>query len=460
MPDKEEELLDAATQNYLKIKAEKYQAEKGEESEKSGESEQSSTATEITVSEEKVTEITDKIKGDNEGKSEEELKTLTDAALVTEKEKLTTEAHEASSAQVIQEKIAEVKGREGNKEKSEEEILTIATEEIRSLQVEGKPKPEAPEGTEGQKTIDEQLSAKTDGKYENIDELIAKAEEQPEEKVELSERVQKLHDLEKSGADVNKVLAFEALKIDDMDPADFETAKMLIKLEWKMADEAMTEADLNYDLSRGFELDYKYGEDDEEKEHPLNKEAVDNERRRVIREATKSKSRLLELKEKYLLPNPGANSQAAADVTRQKLADLTEKWNGKVETSFTGFEAINAKVGEETEFRYLLDAEKLASVKGVVTDPVTQFLGMYTKDGVTDIAQMQQDIAMIQNRDDYHSKLWEQAEASGQEKLVRRTSKLKTEPVPGGSSTNSEVKHKTPAHAMVEDFKKEIGMKE
>ena len=469
-----EDRLDAAAEKYLENKAEKYQKEKAEseksesseqsstestESEEQSSTEQSSATTEITVSDEKVTEITEKIKTENEGKSEEELKTLTDTALVTEKETLTTEAHKASSEQAIKDKIAEVKGREDNKEKSEEEILKLATEEIRSLKNNGDPPPATdPPGTEGQKSIDDQLSEKTEGKWKNIDELIAKAEEEPEEKIELSERLKKLYDLEKSGANVDKVLAFNQLGIDDLDPADFEQAKRLLKIEMKLEDSSMTESDLNYDISRKFDLDYTYAEDDEEREHPTNKDRVDNERRRMIREAGKAKTRLEETKEKYLLPDPSANSQAAAEATRQKLADLKEKWDGQVNTSLDGYDAISVKIEEGMDFRYLLDTDKLANLKEVISDPVAQFLGMYTKDGKTDIARMQQDIAILQNREDFISKLWEQAEESGEEKLIRRTSNLNTEVTPGGSNASTDVKHKTPAHQMVEGLKEELGI--
>ena len=472
----EEERLDEAAQNYLKNKAVAYAKETGApdptlekdppeggdpppEKDPPEASDPPPATTEITVSEEKVTELTDKIKADNSGKSEEELKTLTDAAIAAEKETLTSAAHEVSSATAITDKIAEVTGRDENKDKSEEEILTIATEEIRSLNTEGDPPPKPdPAGTEGQKTIDEQLSEKTEGKYKNIDELIAAAEKEPEEKVELSERLQTLHDLEKSGANVDKVLAFNQLGIDNLDPAKFEEAKRLLKIEMKLDDDSMSDRALEYELSKKFELDYKYAEEDEDKEFPLNKDKVDNERDSLIREARKAKTRLEETKEKYLLPDPSANSQATAEATRKKLAEMKEEWEGKVNASLDGYDAISVKIEEGMDFRLPLDADKLTNLKGVINDPVTQFLGMYTKDGKTDINALQQDIAMIQNRDLFLSKLWEQAEASGAEKLIRKTSKLKTEIAQGGSSTTTEVKHKTAAHAMVPGLKEELGI--
>ena len=429
-PLTEEERMAENVQKVVTGKIEKNEPE----TEEPGQAEE----TEITLAEEKVKEITDKVTEENKDKPEEEVKTLVDDKLNAEKETQKGLAEEKTKT------IEQITSREENKDKSEEDILGIYDKELQERSLSTETTEEEPKQEVSQKSFDELLSEKTDGKYTNIEDLIKQVEEPAT--TFASERIKFLNDLEEKGINIEDVMAFDSLKVDDLDPSSLEQASALIKHKMRIDEPGITERELEYEFNKIYDLSEP--EDGEE----IQKEDLEMTKLRLIRQGRLAKEDLLKKKKELQIPKVTTNAEEQKKLLDDQIKEnekLAEQWKEKVGASVKDYKEESFSVEKDVDFKYEVPEAVKKQTEEAMAMP-NDILNRYVQNGTTDINKFRREMTILNNYESIIRAVYSQGKNAGVEYNVSETTNLQKETTSAAGSSKEPILSpaKTVAKAM------------
>jgi hypothetical protein len=291
------------------------------------------------------------------------------------------------------EKLNEIAAREGNEEKTDDEIREIYRQELDSSLKDEAPKGEEPtQGSKQDFDVNAFVKEQTQGKFESFEDMLAKVSEEPKNMF-ASERIQKLNDLESKGVDIEQVLKYQALGIEKLDPANVDQAMEILKHEMRMNEPGFTERQMDSFLTSEYKLN---DEDAEEGE-------IEIAKMKLTRAARIAQNKLSERAKELELPkhDPGVDPVAAAkkreEAEMQRKQDQ-ENWRKGVNASLADYSAEKFELNDDRSFEFKLDSDQIKDLSKVMSTPV-EFLQRYkTKEGFnTDL--FRKDMMLITNQD-------------------------------------------------------------
>ncbi len=342
-----------------------------------------------------------------------------------------TEKVEDTTEEIPEEK-KEIKD-ESKEDESKEEVKD--QEEESSLDTEKKdestsePKEQTPI-----KSLDEQVSEHTSGKYKSIQELVDAADsKEPNLDDVLSPRIKKLHELDKAGANIEQVIRFQSLGVDDYDPRKEDQAKELIKLKMGIEDPRLEDFELEYEFKNKFGTPEDAYEGSDEERIAKNK---------LIRAAEDAKTWLQQKQKEVELPSNGqdpSNSEEIQAKKQKEFDDARKAWMGQVDESLKGFDKITFKVGEkdkEVDFDFSVTNTK--SLKDGMVDINSFYKRYVNKDGSLDMGSMREDFAIIDNKETITKSLYTQGVSAGRKETVNNIDNVdnKLKPSKSQEATN------------------------
>jgi len=319
------------------------------------------------------------------------------------------ETIEAKADKKIKETIINLQDLPENKGKSEKEIREGLKKDLQSsLNIE----PEKEEEFD----FNGELKKRTNGQFESLDDLLKASEKKA---TFASERIQHLNDLEGKGVDINAVLAFNALSIGDLDPANPAHAKQLIMHELKLNEPDISQKELEYEYYQMIGKDLEEKRDDYDE--VVNQKEVELTTLRLERSAKKAKAGLLVKQKELEIPVNGISEKQKEDQQR-----LQDEWVEKVNKSVDSFEKLNLEVTDESNFSYYLNDNARTNLKKTMEKP-QDFLLRYVDNGQADLEKFRRDIAIVDNFEQIAKSLYSQGLSAGIEKVVGNISNLSTD---------------------------------
>lgn len=348
------------------------------------------------------------------------------------------ETIEAKANKKIKETIINLQDLPENKGKSEKEVREGLKKDLQSsLNIE----PEK-ESSEVEFDFNGELKKRTNGQFESLDDLLKASEKKP---TFASERIQHLNDLENKGVDINAVLAFNALSIDNLDPSNPNHAKQLIMHELKLNEPDISQKELEYEFYQHIGKDLEEKRDDYDE--VTNKKELELANLRLERSAKKAKAGLLVKQKELEIPVNGISEKQKEDQQR-----LQDEWVEKVNKSVDSFEKLNLEVTDESKFSYYLNDNARTNLKKTMEKP-QDFLLRYVDNGQADLEKFRRDIAIVDNFEQIAKSLYSQGLSAGIEKVVSNISNLSTDS--GGVKSQSPVT-KSAVSQIADKFKGEF----
>lgn len=344
--------------------------------------------------------------------------------------------------------------KEDNKDADDKKIAELLKKELDT-----KPEKEKEEEQPETPDINTLLSTHSQEKYKNIDELIKKAEDKPDITKEISEktegkytsvdelykatqanpfasdRIKKLNELEKQGVDITKILSFDSMGIDKLNPENREDALQLLRNKLRTDEPDITEREINFELS-------KYDTSDEDMEDS-EKESINM---RLSRNAKAAKRELENTKKKYELPE---NKPVLPDT--KELDELKNKWKSNVSEALDGYTFEEFDLNGQGKIKYTVKESEVKTLREVMDNP-DQFLKRYINNGKTDMVRFRKEMMFLLNQNKVGSIIYEQGKSVGAEELVKSIHNYKPE---ASSAAPAEETADTPEKAAAKNMVEE-----
>ncbi len=306
--------------------------------------------------------------------------------------------------ELVQTQILELKKLPENESKSEEDLRKIVIEKAeRSLHPDNKNE----SGAEP-KVIDLNAEVKksTNGQFESLEQMF-EATKQPELTF-ANDQIKHLNELASKGVQIDQVLAFANLKVDELDPSKMEDAKKLIRIEMKQNEPGITDEEIDYDLRQLYDLTEQKNDDDE----VTNTEAIRNAELKLLRNAKNAKSNLITKQKELEIPAANAGQQQSGPTEEQK-----RDWSGKVDNSLENYESLEIPIGTDQNFKFQIAAESKETLKTTMLQPEA-FLSRYVKDGQADMEKFRREMTILDNYETIFQAIHTQGDASGAKRVM------------------------------------------
>jgi len=298
--------------------------------------------------------------------------------------------------------LEKVKEDEANKGKTEQELESLALKSI-ATQPE---KTEEKENTAQEIDWAKEISSKTEGKYKSFGELVEAANKTPEVKeVELSDRVKKLKELEEKGVDIEQVLLYQSLKVDDLRPDNPEEAKRLLKIKMSTEETSLTEQEMDAILSKEYGTD-EYGDAEDNVLAKIN----------LKRDATKAKAELQAKGKDLELPSQKVTNSHNAEEAAKKAAEAKANWDRMVGASLEGYTNETFALEGENKLEYTFNGEHKSAITELMTTPMKRYT---TADGQVDMTKYRRDMLIIHDMENILKAAHSKGENAAYEKFIR-----------------------------------------
>lgn len=229
------------------------------------------------------------------------------------------------------------------------------------------------------------------------------------------------------------------------DVSKLEQAAEVIKLNMRLKNEDLTQDDVDFQFSEDFSLPEKPEQGEEEADDAFlkreNRWKADVERveKRMAIAAKQAKPELAKYQSELVLPDIqriDPKAQAAAqkeleDAEAEKKQYLT-KLNGEFK-NFSGFNATHKDKDVEYGVEYGITEEEKTVVKAQLesfaTEGYSQYFGnrWFEKDGTPKIAQMMEDIYLLNNREKVFQKLVSESAAKRLDTFIKSKSNIQVD---------------------------------
>jgi hypothetical protein len=314
---------------------------------------------------------------------------------------------EKSPEQIFQEGILKLKNLPGNEGKSEEELRTILKENAeRSLHTDK----EEISTEKPVVNLNDEIKKGTNGQFDSLEDII-EATKRPELTF-ANDQIKALNELASKGVDIEQVLAFQSLKIDGLDPTNIEDAKKLIRLGLRNDEPDITDKDIEYELNREYDLTEKK----DELEEVTNKADIEYTMSKLSRNAKKVKDTLRNKQTELELPPPDQGSQKVVD---KELANKQfDEWKTKVVSSLESYEALDIPLKDDQSFTFEINSETKETLRNTMTN-TNEFLSRYVKeDGTADMEKYRRDMTILDNWSTISQSLVDQGDSSGAKRVL------------------------------------------
>lgn len=333
---------------------------------------------------------------------------MEDEIEITESEKPTEVVAETNVEDKIEEKVEDVV-------EEKDEIDTLLSEFNVDNNIEDK-KPEAVTSDSSLK-IEDIIKEKSGGAFSSLEELIERATKSQF----ASERIKKLNDLEASGKDIMKVLEYEKMNIENLDPANHNHALELIKSKMIADDPTITERELNYILR-----DYTYNEDSDSEDE------IELKKVKALREAKKAKVDLIKIKTDFSIPDVKPMSNGVDQ--SKELERIQKEWEDQVEKepSLLNYKTEKINVGDKT-LDFVVKDDVRRSIVDIAKRPNDLWKEYTNSSGAIDFERLASDMIQIKQKEAIRKTIWDQGVAHGARefaaKLKNSRQRGETQPV-------------------------------
>jgi len=271
------------------------------------------------------------------------------------------------------------------------------------------------------KHIENFFSEKTEGKFKNLEEYTNHIKEQAKSEIKvpkLSERLQKLAELEERGIDIERVLDYQKKGYDKLNPENISDAKKLFFEKWREEDSDITDRELEHKFKKQYEAVLKNSDDltdDEREEQEIAKIAL-------TRNAKKIHKEFIDKQKELELPKSNPDYQA-------ELESLKRQWQEATEPHIKSYNEETFKVAEGEAIKFSINDSQKAKLQEAIIDPSTYILNkcaVKTADGkiVTDIPKLRRILALVENENEIIGTAFAQGKSAGAKAEVERIENL------------------------------------
>lgn len=268
---------------------------------------------------------------------------------------------------------------------------------------------QAPQATEAQPQIDEQLRVQIE------QELRTKLEEEfnskPRQELKFAnESIKKLNELAEAGIDVNSenFWKWQVTDIEKFDTNRVDDALELKRLELEIEKPELNPQQIQRLLKRSYPVlfDSSYTAEDKEYQEALEDLSID---------AIGSVTKLKQHKEKVTLPK--VSLQEKEQMEAQSRA-AREAFILDVRKNVQSYTEEPIKLKEDLEIKYAPSVETKKFVESSIVNNETFFTDNYVKDGSVDFSRLRRDMTRIHDFDNIIKTVFEQGVSSGRSEVA------------------------------------------
>lgn len=291
--------------------------------------------------------------------------------------------------EMIPEQKEEENALPGSTEKKEEKTAT-ANIDNSSLNTEKTESKTEKVETPIQRSLDELLSEKTEGKFKAWEE-IEKLLSEPKEDF-ADERVKQINQFVKEGGKFDANWLYWAT-------TDFTTMQddpiELLAMEMRLKDPNITDKEIEYELKREYRMD----EWAEEGEEPTEIEQIMSDR--IMRKSTYALAAIQEHQKKLQI-SPAKEREAELKAQEAQAAKAKQNWEANVSTALKDLNSLPVKLSDTNTVAYELTPELKGEVQKTMnalwTNPNALLENFVTKDGI-DAKGLAETIVKLKNFD-------------------------------------------------------------
>jgi len=264
-------------------------------------------------------------------------------------------------------------------EKTETETKTEVTQEESSLK-EDSTQETSEETTNTEKSFEDLLAEKTNGKYKTYEEIESLLSSTETSSSFANEQMAELNDYVSKGGDVQEYLKTQTADYDEMDELS------LVKSHLKFSNQDLETDEVDLLFNSQYKLDEDIYTADEIKLSKI----------KLRSDSKKAKKELQSFQDKSAVPK-----QHREQVNKQKQSEETQKlWAEKIDNSLSDFKNVDFDINDKGEkFSYALSEEAIENVR-TSNKNLSDFWNRYVnKDGSENIAKLNKDMATLNNLD-------------------------------------------------------------
>jgi len=266
------------------------------------------------------------------------------------------------------------------KEVSEENVETKNETQEESSLKENSTQEKSEDLKESNKSFDELLAEKTEGKYKTYDDIKDALSSKESSSDFANEQMEKLNDYVSKGGDIAEYLRTQTADYDEMDELNIVKSHM----KFKNQDLEGNDIDLLFDSEYKLDED-KYTED----EIRLSKIKLKRDAKAFKRELKTNQTKS---------STPSSYRQQEAD--KAKLEENARLWNDKIDKSLNDFKSISFDINDKGEkFDFSLSEEDVNKVKSSNKNLAGFWNRYINEDGSENISRLNKDMASLENLD-------------------------------------------------------------
>mgnify|MGYP001253529846 CR=1 FL=1 len=285
-------------------------------------------------------------------------------------------------------------------ETPKQEIVEESTEPQEKSSLTEKTTQETNEDSEViQKSLDELLSEKTNGKYSTYEELESALSTQSTSSSFANEQIEKLNDYVAKGGNVDEFLRTQTANYDEMDETD------IIKSHIKFNNQDLSNDEIDLLFKSKYKLDEDVHTPDEIKLSKI----------KIKSDSKKAKSELKKFQKDNAVPK-----QHREKVNNDKMTEASMKlWHDKIDESLSDFKSVDFDINDKGDkFSYSLNNEAVDNVKSS-TKNLSSFWNRYVnKDGSENIAKLSKEMAVLENLDSIIRSAYAQGVSEGKGNVI------------------------------------------
>lgn len=249
------------------------------------------------------------------------------------------------------------------------------------------------------------LREKSEGKFENYEDLVKSFEENQKETDSFAnETIAKLNQYILDGGSIND---FDKTQVDYSEMSDLN----ILKAGMKLNDPDLSDSDIDFLVDREYKLDEEEYDEDEVRISKL----------KLRKDAKESKIKLEEWKKQYEIPVK-SEGQLKEDENTNRENQLKEKqrWENLVNDSTSKFETVDFNINDKGEkFTFTLSDEDRNTLKSSNSDLSKFWSRFMNEDGTENMEKLNKTMFLVDNFDKVVRAVANQYKSSGKDDVLK-----------------------------------------
>jgi len=249
------------------------------------------------------------------------------------------------------------------------------------------------------------LREKSEGKFENYEDLVKSFEENQKETDSFAnETIAKLNQYILDGGSIND---FDKTQVDYSEMSDLN----ILKAGMKINDPDLSDSDIDFLVDREYKLDEEEYDEDEVRISKL----------KLRKDAKESKIKLEEWKKQYEIPVK-SEGQLKEDENTNRETQLKEKqrWENLVNDSTSKFETVDFNINDKGEkFTFTLSDEDRNTLKSSNSDLSKFWSRFMNEDGTENMEKLNKTMFLVDNFDKVVRAVANQYKSSGKDDVLK-----------------------------------------